>query len=365
MARLRDLHPGIGTFATGPLNAITDVPGVRVGHETVIEGHGAWARGKGPVRTGVTIIEPRAGRVREEPCFAGAFTFNGNGEMTGLEWVKESGLLTTPIGLTNTFSVGVVRDALAEYDARDSSSDTFWALPVVGETYDGILNDIRGQHVTRQHVQRAYESARNGPVAEGSVGGGTGMVCHGFKGGIGTSSRAVPAASGSWTVGVLVQANHGVRQHLRVDGVPIGRLVPDSDVPVASATQPADRLPEGSGSIIVVIGTDAPLLPSQCRRLATQATVGLGRSGGGVSDSSGDIMFAFSTGNTSIPAEYYSAGVPQTHTVSSVPHQHLSQLFEACADATEEAILNAMLAAEDLEGRDGADRSGCCSRGPP
>ena len=324
-----------------------------MGHETIIEGRAPLPPGEEPVRTGVTIIEPRAGRVREQPCFAGAFAFNGNGEMTGLEWVRESGLLTTPIGLTNTFSVGVVRDALAAYDARESSTNTFWALPVVGETYDGILNDIRGQHVTEPHVRRAYESARSGPVAEGNVGGGTGMVCHGFKGGIGTSSRRLPPASGGWTIGVLVQANHGVRHLLRVDGVPIGRLVPDSDVPIASATRLDDRLPEGSGSIIVVVATDAPLLPSQCRRLATQATVGLSRSGGGVSDSSGDIMFAFSTGNTSIPAEYYGAGLPQTHTVSTIPHQQLSQLFEACADATEEAILNAILAAEDMEGRDG------------
>lgn len=352
-SRLRDLHPGIGPYETGPLNAITDVEGVRVGHETVIEGRGGKERGEGPVRTGVTIIEPRAGRVREQPCFAGAFSFNGNGEMTGLEWVRESGLLTTPIGLTNTFSVGVVRDALAGYDARESSASTFWALPVVGETYDGVLNDICGQHVTEAHVRRAYESASSGPVAEGNVGGGTGMICHGFKGGIGTSSRRLPAANGGWTVGVLVQANHGVRDLLRVDGVPVGRLVPDAEVPIASVARLEDRMPEGSGSIIVVVATDAPLLPSQCRRLATQATIGLGRSGGGVSDSSGDIMFAFSTGNTSIPAEYHNVDIPQTHTVSTVPHQHLSTLFEACADATEEAIINAMLAADDMEGRDG------------
>lgn len=353
MSRFRDLYPGIGEYTPGPLNAITDVAGVRVGHTTIIEGDGALVPGRGPVRTGVTIVQPRAGRVRDSPCYAGSYTLNGNGEMTGLEWVRESGLLTTPIGLTNTHSVGVVRDAIAAYDSRTSSGGAFWSMPVVGETYDGILNDIHGQHVTVAHVEAALESATAGSVAEGSVGGGTGMNCHGFKAGIGTSSRTLAQDAGGWTVGVLVQANYGARKAFRVDGVPVGRLIPESDVPVAALDVGEQALPPGSGSIIVVVATDAPLLPDQCRRMATNAAVGLSRVGGGASDPSGDIMIAFSTGNADIPSEYYRRDVPMTHTGTSVPHQRLSPLLEAAADATEEAILNSLLAAEDMVGRDG------------
>ena len=353
MTRFRDIHPGIGEYRPGPLNAITDVAGVRVGHTSIVEGDGALVPGKGPVRTGVTVIQPREGHVRDEPCYAGTFTLNGNGELTGLEWVRESGLLTTPIGLTNTFSVGVVRDALAAYDTRESSAGAYWSMPVVGETYDGILNDIHGQHVTAEHVRSALDSASGGPVAEGNVGGGTGMVCHGFKGGIGTSSRKLSPEAGGWTVGVLVQANYGLRQSFRVDGVPVGRFIPETAVPGARLNVEEHALPPGSGSIIIVVATDAPLLPSQCRRLATNSAVGLSRIGGGGADGSGDIMIAFSTGNAEIPGEYYRSDVVTTHAVSAVTHQRISPLLEAVADATEEAILNAMLAAETMVGKDG------------
>jgi D-aminopeptidase len=353
MTRFRDIHPGIGEYAPGPLNAITDVAGVRVGHTTLIEGDGPLVPGKGPVRTGVTIVHPRAEHVRDSPCYAGTYTLNGNGELTGQEWIRESGLLTTPIGLTNTHSVGVVRDAIAAHDSRSSSAGAYWSMPVVGETYDGILNDIHGQHVTTEHVRAALESTTDGPVAEGSVGGGTGMNCHGFKAGIGTSSRRLSEETGGWTVGVLVQANYGARKALRVDGVPVGRLIPESEVPAAGLDVGEQALPPGAGSIIVVVATDAPLLPDQCRRMATNAAVGLSRVGGGGSDPSGDIMIAFSTGNADIPGEYYRPGVPLTHTATSVPHQRLSPLLEAAADATEEAILNSLLAAEDMVGRGG------------
>lgn len=353
MSRFRDVHAGIGEYEPGPLNAITDVEGVRVGHATIIEGDGPLQAGKGPVRTGVTIVQPRAEHVRDSPCYAGTYTLNGNGELTGLEWIRESGLLTTPIGLTNTFSVGVVRDAIAAYDSRTSGPGAWWSMPVVGETYDGILNDIHGQHVTAHHVRTALESATGGPVVEGSVGGGTGMNAHGFKAGIGTSSRKLPDTAGGWTVGVLVQANYGARKAFKVDGVPVGRLIPESEVPVAPLNIDEQSLPPGSGSIIVVVATDAPLLPDQCRRMATNAAVGLSRIGGGASDPSGDILIAFSTGNSDIPGEYYREGIPLTHAVESVPHQKISQLLEATADATEEAILNSLLAAEDMVGRDG------------
>lgn len=355
MTRLRDLGLGIGSFATGQHNAITDVAGVRVGHATLISGTSPSS--EGPVRTGVTIVQPRPGSVRDKPVFAGAVSLNGNGELTGLEWVRESGLLTTPIGLTNTFSVGVVRDAIAEYDTRTSGTDTYWSMPVVGETYDGVLNDIHGQHVTAQHVFDALDAAQPGPVAEGNVGGGTGMLCHEFKGGIGNSSRVLSEKDGGWTVGVLVQANYGTREALRVDGVPVGSLIPASEVPppISSRSSAAyHRLPAGAGSIIVIVATDAPLLPGQCRRLAMRAAVGLSRVGGAASDSSGDIMIAFSTGNDSIPGEYYgSPDLTMTHELRAVPHQLLTPVFEAVSDATEEAILNAMLAAEEMTGRDG------------
>jgi D-aminopeptidase len=308
----------------------------------------------------VTVVRPVPGYIRDSPVFAGAHTLNGNGELTGLEWIRESGLLTTPIALTNTHSVGVVRDALARIDSRERRANgaggaLYFSLPVVGETYDGLLNDIDGQHVRAEDVHEAYEGAETGPVIEGSVGGGTGMVCHEFKGGIGTSSRLLPTDRGGWTVGALVQANHGRRRDLRVDGVQIGRHLPVELVPSPRQQLGAETLPAGAGSIIVILATDAPLLGDQCRRLAQRATIGLGRSGGGASDSSGDIFLAFSTAAQQHPGEYHTPGVPHRPALSAefLHHESLTPLFAAAADATEEAILNALLAAGTMTGRDG------------
>src|SRR6266545_7764417 len=270
--RARDLGIGIGEGAPGAKNAISDVEGVRVGHKTLVEGDS--------VRTGVTIVVPP-----ETPLFAGCHRLNGNGELTGLEWVRESGLLTTPIGITNTFSVGVVRDAIA---AR-SADDDLWSLPVVGETYDGFLNDIRAQRVAAEHVEAAFASA-SADVLEGNVGGGTGMVCHEFKGGIGTASRAV----NGYTVGVLVQANYGRRSRFRVDGVPVGELIGDR--------VPTPQSRDESGSIIGVVATDGPLLPHQCNRLAQRVGLGVARVGGTAAHTSGDLFFAFSTANRDLGA---------------------------------------------------------------
>jgi D-aminopeptidase len=351
--RLVDLGLSIGRYPHGRHNALTDVAGVSVGHCTIQSGEGSLVVGEGPVRTGVTVIRARPSSVRESPVFAGAHTLNGNGECTGLEWLRESGLLTTDIALTNTHSVGVVRDALVADDARRARDERFWSMPVVAETYDGALNDINGQHVRPEHVRAALDRLSSGPVPEGSVGGGTGMICHEFKGGIGTSSRVLPDEAGSWTVAALVQANYGRREDLRVAGIPVGAAIDRDQVPSPFAEQRAKLLAPGSGSIIVVLATDAPLLPDQCRRLAARATVGLSRVGGGCSDSSGDIFLAFATGNAAIPPEYYEALVPMSFDVRSLSHQALTPLFEAAADATEEAILNAMLGAETMTGRDG------------
>jgi D-aminopeptidase len=347
--RLRDLGLAVGTGVPGEHNAITDVPGVHVGHTTLIEGEGPLQVGSGPVRTGVTVIKPVPGHARATPVPAGTATLNGNGELTGLEWIRESGLLTTPIAITNTHSVGVVRDALVADDARQADG-VYWSMPVVGETYDGILNDINGQHVTAAHVDAALAAATGGFVPEGSVGGGTGMICHGFKGGIGTSSRRV----GPYVVAALVQANHGVREDLRVDGFPVGRLLGPDVVPVPGLAP----MPAGSGSIIIVIATDAPLLGDQCRRLAWRGFVGMSRAGGGTSDSSGDIAIAFSTGAAGhVPPEYVTLA-EGTWTLPFVPHQSLSPLFAAASDATEEAILNAMLQSQTMTGRDGITAHG-------
>ena len=315
--RARELGIVLGDLEPGPANAITDVDGVRVGHTTLIEGE--------DVRTGVTVVVPP-----DEPLFAGAHRLNGNGELTGLEWVRESGQLTTPVGITNTYSVGVVRDALVAARTRG-----LWALPVVGETWDGLLNDIGGFHVTREHAFAALESASGGAVAEGNVGGGTGMVCHGFKGGIGTASRR----AGDHVVGVLVQANHGRRSRLRVDGVPVGTLIGPERVP----TPPSPFSP-GAGSIIVVAATDAPLLPHQCDRLAQRAALGIGRTGGAGENSSGDLVLAFATGNR---------GLEQGDRVplEMLSNDRIDPLFYAVIDATEEAIVNALLAAETMTGR--------------
>jgi D-aminopeptidase len=358
--RLRELGLSVGFGTPGARNAITDVAGVAVGHTTLISGAGRLDPGRGPVRTGVTVIRPVPGYVRETPLPAGVHTLNGNGELTGMAWIAESGLLTTSVALTNTHSVGVVRDALAAMDSAEGRARTagralYWSMPVVGETYDGMLNDIEGAHVRPEHVAAAYDSAASGPVTEGSVGGGTGMICHEFKGGIGTASRELPAADGGWTVGVLVQANHGSRADLRVDGVPAGRFLPGSVVPVPGDYAAGGRLEPGAGSIIVIIATDAPILGDQCRRLAQRAAIGIGRAGGGTSDSSGDIFLAFSTARQPVPPEHFLSGTrsPAVIDVRALPHDRLSPLFAAVAEATEEAILNALLAASDMTGRDG------------
>lgn len=323
--RLRDLGIAIGRLATGPHNAITDVPGVLVGHATLIYDQPRVAR------TGVTMIVPRNGAIGQDHAFAGFFSFNGNGEMTGLPWLEESGLLTTPIGLTNTHAVGVVRDALVAAAAEQGTLQDF-LLPVVAETYDGRLNDINAFHVTAAHAREALAAARGGPVAEGSVGGGTGMICHGFKAGIGTASRVVASESGQHIVGVLVQANYGRREDLRLDGVPVGREL----------ARPA--APPAEGSIIVIIATDAPLLPVQCKRLARRATVGLARVGGVGYNGSGDLFLAFATGNA-VPAR---PSNPLALTL--LPHEHLNPFFDAVAEAVEEAILNSLTAAESMTG---------------
>ena len=307
------------------------------------------------MRTGVTVVCPREGLARDEPVFAGSHRFNGNGEMTGLEWIREAGVLATPVAITNTHSVGIVRDALvkAEIKAR-TDEEEYWCLPVVAETYDGTLNDINGMHVTAEHVFEALDSASTGPVEEGSVGGGTGMICHEFKGGIGTASRRLPQEGGGWTVGALVQANYGSRSVLRVDGAPVGRVLGTEIIPspFEDGAQPA-----GTGSIIVVLATDAPLLPTQCDRLAMRASIGLGRMGGGLDEGSGDIFFAFATGNRGIPrAGLYEP--PATVPLQMVTNAHMSPLFHAAAEATEEAILNALLAAGDMTGRDGITARG-------
>ncbi len=363
--RLRELGLTVGAGTPGPLNAITDVGGVLVGHTTLISGDGPLDPGRGPVRTGVTVIRPVPGYIRETPLCAGVHTLNGNGELTGMAWITESGLLTTPIAITNTHSVGVVRDALADIDSREGRSRTagralYWSMPAVAETYDGVLNDIEGAHVRPEHVEAAYNQAASGRVAEGSVGGGTGMICHQFKGGIGTASRVLPEQDGGWRVGVLVQANHGSRADLRIDGVPVGRFLPDSLVPVPAEYAPTGLMDPGAGSIIVVIATDAPALGDQCRRLAQRAAIGLGRAGGGTSDSSGDIFVAFSTAGQGTPPEYFMSGAqgPPVIDLRALPHDRLTPLFGAVAEATEEAIINALLAAGDMTGRDGITAHG-------
>jgi D-aminopeptidase len=351
--RLRDLGVTIGRIPTGAHNAITDVKGVRVGHTTLISGEGPLVVGEGPVRTGVTVIVPHEGDIGAEPLFAGYHVLNGNGEMTGLLWVKESGLLTSPIAITNTHSVGVVRDAIISYEIqRTRRLKVGWSLPVVAETYDGWLNDINGMHVKPEHLWDALDAASDGPVAEGSVGGGTGMICHEFKGGIGTSSRALSEADGGWTVGVLVQANYGSRHLLRVDGVPVGELIPYSEVPGfrEERARLGQREP-GDGSIIIVVATDAPLLPHQCERLAQRATIGLARVGGIGANSSGDIFLAFATGNRGLPAAEDRA--PLIASCRMVANNHMTPLFEACAEATEEAILNALCMATTTVGIEG------------
>ncbi len=352
--RAQELGIAIGHLTPGPNNAITDVEGVRVGHSTIIRGEGPLVVGEGPIRTGVTVVCPREGWTRDEPVFAGCHRLNGNGDMTGLEWIREAGILDAPVAITNTNSVGVVRDALVAAEFEDNTEE-YWVLPVVAETYDGTLNDINGQHVTGEHFREALREARGGPVTEGSVGGGTGMICHEFKGGIGTASRRLSEADGGWTVGALVQANYGRRHMLRVDGAPVGRVLTTERVP--SPYEEEDTPPAGTGSIIIILATDAPLLPIQCDRLAQRASIGLGRAGGGCDDGSGDIFLAFATGNTGIP-HTDSAGAAATVPLSMVTNEYISELFYAAAEATEEAILNALLAAGTVTGRDGITAHG-------
>ena len=346
----------IGQGTPGPLNAITDVAGVTVGQITLIHGDGPLVVGSGPVRTGVTVVCPRGAADRREPVFAGCHRLNGNGELTGLEWIRESGMLTGPVAITNTHSVGVVRDALVAASLEDHDpSQAHWSLPVVGETYDGLLNDMNGFHVTAEHLHAALAAASGGPVAEGTVGGGTGMICHEFKGGIGTASRVIDPIAGGWTVGVLVQANYGKRDWLRVDGVRVGEAIPTSEVP-----SPYDQvgrsksLPPGSGSIIVVVATDAPLLPHQCERLAQRAGLGIARAGGTGGHTSGDLFIAFATGNR-LPLgtdDEDPLGLG-TYTVQAVRDIAIDRLFDAVIESTEEAIINALVAAHTVVGRDG------------
>jgi D-aminopeptidase len=357
MTRYRDLGLTVGQMEPGPLNAITDVGGVRVGVATLIEGEGPLRVGEGPVRTGVTVIVPHD-TIGRETVFAGCHRLNGNGELTGLEWIRESGCLSTPVAITNTHSVGVVRDALVAAEMRDRADLTaYWSLPVVGETYDGALNDVNGFHVRPEHLFAALDSAADGPVPEGGVGGGTGMVCHEFKGGTGTASRRLPAAMGGWAVGALVQANHGARERLSVDGVPVGLEISRAQVPspwddervIGHGGSPAP----GSGSIIVVLATDAPLLPHQCERLAQRAALGVARAGGGGEHSSGDIFLAFSTANRGKLASYKVERDPAPIEVQMASDGVITDLFWAAIESTEEAILNALVAADTMVGRDG------------
>lgn len=350
--RARKLGIETGSGTPGPLNTITDVAGVRVGHTTLIEGEGRLVVRKGPVRTGVTVIVPHGGEISEEPLFAGCHRLNGNGELTGLEWIRESGLLASPIALTNSHSVGIVRDALVrrEIDARGPGK-LFWSLPVVGETWDGCLNDINGQHVGPEHVFAALDSASGACVAEGNVGGGTGMVAHDFKGGCGTASRIVDVENHRYAVGVLVQANHGTRATFQVNGVPVGQILSDGVVPIPLL--PEEQWRGAAGSIIVVVATDAPLLPHQLSRLAQRAGFGVGALGAFGDNYSGDIFIAFSTANRGLPSMSYGAASPAVLPVEMLSLSYIDPLFQATVEATEEAILNAMLGAETMEGRDG------------
>lgn len=346
----------------GPLDAITDVAGIEVGQVTLIKGEGRLEAGKGPIRTGVTTILPR-GKNNSDAVMAAWYTLNGNGEMTGTTWVEESGFLWGPVSITNTLSVGVVRDAVIDWAVKRKYDEFLWALPVVAETWDGGLNDITGMHVTREMAFQALDGAKTGPVTEGNVGGGTGMVCHEFKGGIGTASRKLSDKAGGYTVGVLVQCNYGGRRRLSIAGVPVGPEIKGAEdcltIPnpsqkflaglpkCGSKTVGQAAVPrEERGSIIVVVATDAPLLPHQLKRLAKRVPLGIGRMGGIGGDSSGDIFIAFSTANPGAESDTLA-------TVKMVQNDRINPLFEATVDATEEAIVNAMVAAETMTGADG------------
>jgi D-aminopeptidase len=346
--RARDLGvPFSGTPAK--LNAITDVPGVEVGYSTLISGQGKLNVGQGPIRTGVTAIWPR-GKRSADSAFAGWYSLNGNGEMTGTTWIEESGFLDGPVLITNTHSVGVARDAYIEWQVRNKrTADTnnigggeFFSLPVVAETYDGFLNDINGFHVKPSHVFQALDTAASGPVTEGNVGGGTGMVCYGFKGGSGTSSRVLDGPLKGYTLGVFVQCNCGRRPQLQIAGVPVGLKIPE-DVPYAKGST---WIQQDVGSIIIVVATDAPILPHQLKRLARRATMGLARTGSTSGNGSGDIFVAFSTANAEAAK---SAGL---RNLRMLPNDEMNPLFEATVQATEEAIVNALVAAETMTGVD-------------
>jgi D-aminopeptidase len=353
--RERDLNLPIGG-TPGRLDAITDVAGVEVGSTTLVSGSGPLVVGKGPVRTGVTVVHPR-GKANHDPVFAAWYTLNGNGEMTGTTWIEESGMLEGPIAITNTHSVGVVRDAIIQWENAQKNKLQPWWLPVVAETYDGSLNDIDGMHVKAEHVFAALDNATAGLPQEGAVGGGTGMVCHQFKGGIGTASRRLTDAQGGYTVGVLVQCNYGSRRDLRIAGVPVGEEIADllpCSLPSAPSAPNGRRCGSGSddmgddpelGSIIVVVATDAPLLPHQLKRLATRVSLGIGRQGGFGTNGSGDIFIAFSTANAGAWNDD-----PPVKSVQMIPNDRISPLFYATVQATEAAITNALLAAETTTG---------------
>lgn len=342
--RARDLGiPFLGE--PGAFNAITDVAGVEVGHTTLIQGEGELRVGQGPVRTGVTVVLPRGKRY--DPCFAAWHSLNGNGEMTGTTWIEESGFLEGPIAITNSHSVGVVRDALVQWHHQNALYDaiapgTFWLLPVVAETYDGVLNDINGMHVKAEHLFAAIDQASSGQIAEGCVGGGTGMNCYGFKAGSGTASRRVEVAGERYTVGVLVQANHGDREELMIAGVPVGREL--ADIP---GVFDAIAIPPGAGSIIVVVATDAPLLPHQLKRLARRVPMGLSRTGTVGGHYSGDIFLAFSTANSSAARRQ---GLQE---IKMLANDELDPFFAAVAYAVEEAVINALVAARTMTGING------------
>ena len=341
--RARDLGvPFDGT--PGKMNAITDVEGVKVGHSTIIKGKGKLKVGKGPVRTGVTAVLPRGGNSYLDPVFAGWYSLNGNGEMTGTTWVEESGFLEGPVMITNTHSVGIVRDAVISWRVNQGGADAsgyWWSLPVVAETYDGFLNDINGFHVKEEHAHQALSRASTGPVEEGGVGGGTGMICHSFKGGIGTSSRVIEVAGETYTLGALVQANYGAREDLTVSGVPVGKEITDLHRVRNRNSQ------DGDGSIIVIVATDAPLVAHQCKRLARRIPLGIARVGTVAHNGSGDIFIAFSTANPG------AANAKGTVSVNMVPNGKMNPLFKATVQATEEAIINALVAAEDMVGVNG------------
>ncbi len=337
---------------TGKLNAITDVAGVTVGQVTLVSGEGALVKSKGPVRTGVTAILPRGKEFA--PCYANWYALNGNGDMTGTHWITESGFLETPILITNTGNVGIVRDAAWQWMDNNKYYTPFYkqhwyAYPVVAETYDGMFNDINGQHVKKEDVWKALDGAKSGLVEEGGVGGGTGMMCYGFKGGIGTSSRTVSKEIGGYTVGVLVQANHGSRSQLTISGVPIGRELRDSLMPKFDppSGKLSGALKNEIGSIIIVLATDAPLLPDQLKRLAQRIPLGLTRTGAIGGNGSGDIFIAFSTANKN------AFSLEKAQQITTMPNDHMDALFAATIQATEEAIINALFAGKTLVGING------------